>query len=343
MPRPTTSDLAKEAGVSLATVDRVLNARPGVREKTILRVHEAIDKIGYVRDVAAANLAKQRDYRFAFVLPDGPGARIDQVREAITEAKRRALFERTDISMMMVPADDPYALAKTLGDLEETGVDGIAILAPETPQVRDAIRRLKERETPIVAIISDLPNSERNHFAGIDNIAAGRTAGVLMGRFLKQSSGKVLVVAGSMLARDNVERRLGFDQVMASDFPGLHVLPSIEGRDEAGLVVELLNKALDKDPNITGIYSISAGNRGLIKVLKERDLARDTTVIAHDLTDYTRDALKTGTLDAVIAQNFGHVVRSALRMLRADCDGHEIIPSQEQIRIDILMRENLIY
>ena len=55
--RPTVNDIAKEAGVSLATVDRVLNDRPGVRAKTVRAVQDAIVQLGYVRDVAAANLA----------------------------------------------------------------------------------------------------------------------------------------------------------------------------------------------------------------------------------------------------------------------------------------------
>jgi len=47
MPRPTVNDIAEAAGVSLATVDRVLNARRGVREKTVSRVNAAIEKLGY--------------------------------------------------------------------------------------------------------------------------------------------------------------------------------------------------------------------------------------------------------------------------------------------------------
>ena len=70
MGKPTVHDIAKEAGVSLATVDRVLNRRPGVRTATVARVQAAIDKLGYVRDLSAANLARGRLYRLAFVLPD---------------------------------------------------------------------------------------------------------------------------------------------------------------------------------------------------------------------------------------------------------------------------------
>ena len=58
--KPTVHDIARLAGVSLATVDRVLNGRPGVRSVTRERVNEAIASLGYVRDLAAANLAKGR-------------------------------------------------------------------------------------------------------------------------------------------------------------------------------------------------------------------------------------------------------------------------------------------
>ena len=71
--RPTTKDLAKAAGVSLATVDRVLNDRPGVRERTVVKVHETIEKIGFVRNIQAANLARSRSYKFRFILPNAGG------------------------------------------------------------------------------------------------------------------------------------------------------------------------------------------------------------------------------------------------------------------------------
>ena len=67
------NDIARVAGVSLATVDRVLNERPGVRSVTIKKVQAAIDELGYVRDTAAANLARQKTYRFIFVVPDWKG------------------------------------------------------------------------------------------------------------------------------------------------------------------------------------------------------------------------------------------------------------------------------
>ncbi|MFM2354425.1 MAG: hypothetical protein RLZZ528_161 [Pseudomonadota bacterium] len=339
--RPTVNDIAREAGVSLATVDRVLNARPGVRPGTILRVNEAIDRLGYVRDTAAANLARRRSFRFVFLLPDSPTAFLSSLAAAIDATAGRAVLDRITAEVEFVPAFDSAAYVRRLAALLAEGVDGICLMAPETPQVRDAIRRAAEAGVPVVALVSDQPNSARRHFVGIDNIRAGRTAGMLLGRFVGRREARVLVLAGSMMSRDHMERRLGFDAAMREHFPGFTVLPTIEGRDDSETVVRLVSAALGSLAPIDAIYSIGAGNRGLAAVLRDAGLASGMTVVAHDLTPPARAALEDGTFDAVITQDVGHMVRSALRVLRAFCDGTAIDPAQEAIRIEIILRENL--
>jgi LacI family transcriptional regulator len=342
MSRPTVNDIARAAGVSLATVDRVLNARPGVTEKTVRRVNEAIDAIGYVRDVAAANLARQRRYRVAFVIPEGPGLFVGTLRDAVAETIGNAPIDRTEIRLVSYPPANPHALVKALRTLGAANTDGVAIFAPETPHVRDAIAKLNAENVPIVALISDLPNTGRDHFVGIDNVAAGRTAGFLMGRFLGRSDGAVLALAGSLQARDNVERRLGFDQVMAERFPFIEALPTLEGHDDDAVTARVVSEMLERRADIAGIYSLGHGSRALLEVLDGMgERARGLTVIGHELTRVTRDALRAGRMDAVISQNVGHIVRSALRVLRAKSDGLDIVASQERIRIEIVVAENL--
>lgn len=341
MAKPTVRDIAKHAGVSLATVDRVLNSRPGVRQKTVDRVHSSIRELGFVRDMSAANLARQRMYRFAFLLPDTPGQFVDTLKSALKEASVLQLAERTLVKVLPITSHDPHAVVRTLSQLGRDGYDGAAIMAPETPQVRDAIVRLKEDGFPTVALVSDLPNSPRDHFVGINNIAAGRTAGVLMGRFLRREARKVLVVAGSMLARDSIERRLGFDGVMAESFSGISVLPTLETHDDPERMVPIIAAAFKANPDIAGVYSLGSGNQALLDALNLHRSSDDLTIIVHELTPNMRIALKQEKVDAVITQNVGHLVRSAVRVLRAKCDQVAILESQERIRIDIVMRENL--
>ena len=341
MTKPTVHDIAREAGVSLATVDRVINSRDGVRGITVDRVQGAIRKLGYVRDMSAANLARSREYTFAFVLPNNPSQFVGTLRAALRDVEATQIADRTTIQLIPAATHDPHALVQVLAAIDHKRCDGVAIMAPETPQLRDQVARLKAAGLAVVALVSDQPNSARDHFVGINNTAAGRTAGVLLGRFLPQNQGKVLVVAASMLARDSIERRGGFGAVMSSDFPGIRVLPSVEAHDDPDRMGRVLRAAFAAHPDIAGIYALASGNQALLKSLTEMGHGNDLVVIVHELTPVTRTALQCGQVAAVITQDVGHLVRSALRLLRARTDGQDIVPAQERIRIEIMLRENL--
>jgi LacI family transcriptional regulator len=342
MARPTVHDIAREAGVSLATVDRVLNARPRVREQSVKAVQTAVEKLGYVRDVSAANLAKRREYRFAFVIPDNKSQYTATIRDALTDVIRMPSPDRIMVETILAPTDDPNATARILLGLVDAQYHGVAIMCPETPQVRDAVTRLKQADLAVVAIVSDLPSSARDHFVGVDNVAAGRTAGALMGRFLDMKLGKVLVISGSLTSRDSIERRFGFDSIMAEQFSTLKVLPTIESRNDSHRLIAIVRQVLTAHKDIIGIYALGSGNAAILDVLRATDTIRNATVIMHELTPVTRAALEAEEVDVVIMQNVGHIIRSAIRVLRAHLDKTEIVESQETIRIEIVMRENLI-
>jgi LacI family transcriptional regulator len=339
--KPTVHDIARSAGVSLATVDRVLNGRPGVRHITRERVEQAISNLGYVRDVAAANLAKSRTYSFVFLLPSNDNSFMIGLRDEVQEAVLRSGAERTTIRLVDVPPFDARALAEALDDLVGDEPDGVAFVAVESEAVQASVARLREAGIAVVTLVSDLPGSEREHFAGIDNHAAGRTSANLLGRFLNGRDGRVAVVAGSMLVRDHRERLEGFLSVMAEDFTRLAVLPVMEALDDPALAADLVSATLRRYPDVVGLYSLGAGNRGVVRALKDVKPEKRPVVIAHELTQTTRMALSEGLIDAVLNQDAGHEVRSAIRVLKAKVEGLPVIAAQERIRIDIFLKDNL--
>ncbi len=338
--KPTVNDIARVAGVSLATVDRVLNRRPGVRAVTVQKVQKAIDELGYVRDTAAANLARNRVYNFVFILPDAGNEFVKAICDQIAEQSRDQFIERTRVTIKKVAPFEPQDIVNILDGVDRLNVDGVAVFGPETPSVRDAVKRVRDKGIPVVALVSDLPSSDRDHFVGIDNVSAGRTAAQLMGRFVHRP-GKVLVLTGSRLARDHLERRQGFDLVVAEEFPHLEVVASVEGRDDPDLIYKMMPGIFETYPDLVGIYSSAAGNAGLVQFLSESRISKDLVIIAHELTPLSRDALRRGTFDALISQDSGHLVRSAVRLLRATSDKVPFNKSQERIRIDIYLKENL--
>ena len=338
--RPTVHDIADKAGVSLATVDRVLNDRPGVRSVTRARVEAAIAALGYVRDVAAANLAKSRVYPLVFILPEGDNPFMRGLEAEVRRAGLHSAAERTRLSVATVPAFDAAALARAIDAAIAEDVSGIAAVAVDAPEVSAAIARAHEAGIPVVTLVSDLAGSGRDHFVGVDNIAAGRTAGSLMGRFLGGRLGPVAVLAGSMRVRDHGERLEGFLAAMSAMPEARAILPVLEGQDDPELSFSLIADCLANVPDLAGIYSLGAGNRGLLAALAERGRS-DLCVIVHELTGETRAALESGLADAVLNQDAGHEVRSAIRVLRAKADGLPVNAAQERIRLDIFIKDNL--
>ncbi len=339
--KPTVHDIANRAGVSLATVDRVLNRRPGVSARTREKVDQAVSDLGFVRDVAAANLAKGRVYPLTFIIPSNDNSFMRGLRLSLEEASARAAVERIAIRLVDVPAFDAAALAAALREAADQSPAGIAFVAVDAPEVAAAAAEVGSAGIPLVTLVSDLSGAERDHYAGIDNAAAGRTAASLLGRFAGGRQGKVAVLAGSMLVRDHRERCEAFAALIAADFPELGLLPVLEGRDDPAVVERLVTELFAAQDDIVALYSLGAGNRGLVRALERLPSERRPVVIAHELTETTRGALQSGLVDAVLNQDAGHEVRSAIRVLKAKADGLPVVTAQERIRIDIFLKDNL--
>ncbi|UJW74722.1 LacI family DNA-binding transcriptional regulator [Rhizobium sp. SL42] len=339
--KPTVHDIAVHAGVSLATVDRVLNRRPGVSARTRDKVDQAVSTLGFVRDVAAANLAKGRTYPLTFIIPSNDNSFMRGLRLALDEATGRAAVERIAIRLIDVPAFDATALADALDAALVGAPAGIAFVAVDAPEVVEAANRVAAAGVPLVTLVSDLSGASRDHYAGIDNAAAGRTAASLLGRFLGGRDGAVAVLAGSMLVRDHRERCEAFEAVMTKDFARFEILPVVEGRDDPATVDALVSRLFAERGDIVGLYSLGAGNRGLVRALEKVASSSRPAVIAHELTETTRAALDAGLIDAVLNQDAGHEVRSAIRVLKAKADGLPVVAAQERIRLDIFLKDNL--
>ena len=337
----TLRDIARQAGVSLATVDRVLHNRPGVRPDTVRRVKEAIERNSFQPHVAAAELARGRARRFAFVMPSGPNPFMQQIHSYLGQMSGWLSARRLAVEMVATDVFDPSVLAASLETLAGGDCDGVAVVALDHPSVRAAIDDLVDGGAKVVTLVSDVPSSRRHHYVGIDNIAAGRTAGALVGRLVGPRSGKVAIVAGSQGLRDHAERIFGFNQVMASEFPGLDMLPVLEGRDEDERSEQVLSRLLGKHPDIVGLYNVGAGTHGVARALIDSGRERQVVFIGHDVTVLTRKLLLQGVMDAAISQNPGHEARAAVRVLLALARGEPILIEQEKIRIDIVMRDNL--
>lgn len=337
--RATVRDLAQAAGVSLATVDRVLNGRPGVRPATIEKVEAAIARLGFRRDLTASMLARARDIGLAVILPEGSNQFMNRLAEAAQAVGRQVRGERLRLDLLRIRAIDPGALIGALDGLSPDSHECAAIVAIDTPEVHAAVARAGKRGIRIITLVSDLPHSARHGFVGIDNVAAGRTAASLMGRFCRM--GKVGLVAGSLDLRDHAERIAGFRAVTGAQYPRLEIVGPVEGQDAFTATYEQTLALLRAHPDLMGLYNVGAGNAGMLTALAEMGMNRSVAVIAHELTGPTRAGLASGAVDVVIDQGPEAEIRAVCEMAWRLVLGADAAPPERPLEIRIFLRDNL--
>jgi LacI family transcriptional regulator len=335
--RSTLTDIAREAGVSAATVDRVLNSRAGVRSRTREIVIETARRLGYISTSATLPAAVESTIRLDFVIPMGTNTFMRMLLQQLETqgATRPAL----DVRVHPIEGLSPDTLARVLQDLRgET--QGVGVIALDHPTVREAIRNLSADGVKIVTLASDITHVSRVAYVGIDNRQAGRLAGYVLGRFLGTGGPKkVAMFAGSLSYRGHEEREMGFRHVLAEEFQNLAVVELREILDDRAKAYAETIALLDRYDDLAGIYNIGSGNQGIARALKERGRDCSLVFIGHEATEATKQFLLDGTMDAVIDQNPRIEAREALNILTHAVKGlpYEAHPP----RLQIIFKENI--
>ena len=337
-------DIARAAGVSTATVDRVLNQRAGVRNATVQRVMRAAVTLDYVpapSEAQEAPAAPAPPMRLSFLLPAGNNRFIRMLGDMVGYAQEHFVPFNVRCRSEFIASFDAQELASALRRHGRRS-DGIAVMALEHPAVREAVGELAERGVPVITLISDLSNSPRAAYIGLDNRAAGRTAGYLIGRFIgAREAAKVALIAGSLSYRAHEEREAGFLHVIDELFRPLQVVGLREGQDDAEKNYRQTRALLEQHPDLAGIYNIGGASDGVARALKEAGRDQKVVLVGHGLTPDTRALLIDGSMDAVITQSPQTTLMNCVRIFTNLRDGREALSGVESTRSQVIFRENL--
>jgi LacI family transcriptional regulator len=339
-PRSRIADVASAAGVSTATVDRVLNGRPNVRPATAQRVIKAAASLQYLAETDLWRSLQPPPMELAFLLPAGTNRYLRMLGDSIAHATDWLAPFNVRCRAHFIDSFDPARVAAALLRHGRRS-QGVAFMALEHPVVREAVDSLAERGVHVITLISDLSHSRRVAYVGMDNRAAGRTAGTLLGRFLGGRVGSVAMIAGSLSYRGHEDREMGFLHLMHESFPALKVVGAREGRDDADTNYRVARGLLEQHPDLVGLYNIGGGADGVARAIRE--VRRDTRIVfvAHGLTPDTRALLIDGTLDAVINQHPHTMVLNCMQIFTNLREGRSATSGVEPVRISIVLRESL--
>ncbi|HET7412433.1 MAG TPA: LacI family DNA-binding transcriptional regulator, partial [Pararhizobium sp.] len=225
--RPTIADLAQAAGVSVATVDRVLNGRMKVREETARRVYAAANAIGY----HAASVIRQRmqaelpEVRLGFVLqrPDQPF--YQNLARELERAVEAAPGVRGHARIVFAREQAPARIVEALEDLGEKCA-AIAVVSFDHHSVTKAVEGLRAAGKPVFSLLSDFAQGVREGYVGVNNLKVGRTAAWLISRTAR-APGKVAIFVGSHRWHGHELRETGFRSFFRERAPRFEVLETL--------------------------------------------------------------------------------------------------------------------
>ena len=336
----TIADIAARAGVGTATVDRVLNKRPGVNAETMQRVLQVVAEIG--TPPQRGRPRRDANFRFAFVLPADESPFLDLVDRQIAQSAGDFRHQHITEVTYRLDAGDGSQFAAGLAQLADC--EGVALMAPDLPPVKLAINELVRSGVHVVTLFSDVAGSMRETHLGADNRAAGRTAGLLLARMASAGRDTLLLASQATRLSAEIERRIGFAQVIEERFPKLKMLrvPDLPADDDAArrAFARFLKKGIDP-ARVAGLYNVGSGSAGLARALDEAGLAGLVAMAAHDLTDDHRSLLSSGGFAYLLTQDIHYCVGAAARVLRALCENVRGALNVVQPRVEILTAENL--
>jgi LacI family transcriptional regulator len=299
--RVTLAEVARAAGVSVATVDRVLNGRAPVSSKRMEVVYEAARALNYhgLPALRSRLPVKRPIVRIGVALRRRHNPFYMAIETAIRLAATRCPDADIDLKVVYQSNNSPQEAASLINKLSDS-CHAVALMAPDHGAVSEAVMAARERNVFTFALLSDFAIDARQAYLGLDNRKAGRTAAWGAAHTAPKPGALTIVVGNySYLAQEMREAGFrGYIREHQPDFSVVDTLASAESEDDVRYGVEQL---LDKHRNIVGIYVASGGLEGALEALRRKDQIGKIALICNELTPTSRQAVMECSATMIIA------------------------------------------
>ncbi|WP_067932627.1 LacI family DNA-binding transcriptional regulator [Alicyclobacillus kakegawensis] len=332
--RVTKKQIAEQTGLSLSTIDRVLNNRGHVKPETYRRVMEACRELNYQVNRSASLLSRKRDIMIGVVLFTYPTFFWDQVERGVQKAYQELRDYGLQVEVMRIDNTPDVDVDRVQEVIDSGRFAGLALVASDD-QFIGIIDRCIDTGFPVVTLNTDAPASKRLFYVGCNYTRAGRLAAELLCKFVGRK-GKVTLITDSWTSFQSHQKIQGFREALA-EYPHVRMVGPL--KFELADAANTIQALADDLRNVDGIYVSSSE---LVRIAKlKQEINPDAVLIGHDMNPEIYAHLQSGTITAVICQDpeaqgyltvtklFHHIA------LSEDADGPEHIT-----RLDVVVKEN---
>lgn len=330
----TLADVARRAGVGLATASRAISGRGSVAPQTLARVREAAAALGFTPSKVARALSRRTSDMIGVYVPSFSGDFYGPVLQSV-DAELRAADRHLVAANGCGGGDARRQALDGIRFLMERQCDGLLVMS--NALVDDDFVALW-REQPRLVLLNRLSSAHPEHCFGTDHRLAGRLAARAL---LARGHREIACIAGPHSAPDNEDRMAGFHAELAAH--GVHVAPAHQVEGDFNLpggqaaAAELLRRDALRCTALFCANDLMA--MAAISVLAHAGLRvpQDVSVLGYDdsvLAAYTAPALTTVRVPIRAA------AESACRFLLDQCYGLAL-PVEREFPPEIVWRESL--
>ena len=348
--RATVKEIARLAGVSIGTVDRVLHDRGEVSADTKAKIDAIVAARGYQPNILARQLARNRVYTFRAILPraDQDSGYWSLCLAGLRRAERDLAPYGTKLRVDEFDRYDRGSYRALLKNVVAESCDGL-LIAPVLPN--DLVPVLDKLSAgraggPVPYVFFDCDAQGAGPVAAIgqDALSAGYLAGRMMS-LLAKGPGPLVAVsahAGDRHIRLRIEGFETFFRDAASEAGPRRVMvtecPELEKAEDCE---RALSKIFRSNPDISGVLVANSSGHIAGDWLAKRGTKERCAVVSWDLVPANAQALREGKIDCVVSQRPAEQAREGLeRLFKAVVRGEEDA-SPASIPLEVYFKENI--
>jgi len=340
-------DIARAAGVSTGTVDRVIHNRGNVLPAVKKRVEEVMKTLNYQPNIMASTLANNKVLKIATLLPD---YKQDAFWEAPIKGIERAIGANQHFSLSVTHYFFEENNLQTFVNESQrilANLPDALILAPIFQKESKAfLKVLTEKSLPVVLINTHLPAVESTCYIGQDSYQSGQLAARLISDRQPENATYLLLHLEAEERTANAthiyQKEAGFMDYFKESNKSNIIFKRAYSESEEGLsLTQFLKNILDEIPSPTGIFVSTSKAYQLIESAGER--LKNTCIIGFDLLPKNVDFLKAGKIAYLINQNPTKQGFLAITNLIDLLLLKKSIKSIQYLPLDIVVKENVTY
>ncbi|MFN8254471.1 MAG: substrate-binding domain-containing protein [Bacteroidales bacterium] len=296
-------EIAKLAGVSIGTVDRVLHNRGRVSEETKKRVKEIAARINYKPNIMAKTLVMNKIHKIAILIPEPSQDEYwQQAFEGIENTVTKSGQQGIQIKCYFYFLDDKKTFEESAKEILKNMPDGVII----TPNFLDEglifYNQCMSASIPVIMFDTTIPDTKPLSFIGTDSFRSGMVAAELLNMISHENGIFAILHFDEELVNSPhmLEKERGFIHYLKNEFPGREYQVMVLNNEKHSYSNQI-KELLDKN-EISGIYvSTSKAYRIADYLVKEK--LKPIHLVGYDLTVRNIEFLEKGYISFLINQN----------------------------------------